>query len=113
MRLAKGEIMVLTDARLRERFGVPGIPRQVRGFRDKKLMRTSRGPAGRACQSREGDDATRHARARRWLSARDQASRVAGKRRYVTRVGSATEIEAALARMHHVGRRPASTRHRR
>src|SRR3954466_4184613 len=38
--LANWEIMVLTAARLRERFGVPGMTVDaVRGFRDKHLMK--------------------------------------------------------------------------
>src|SRR5690349_5282007 len=37
--LANWEVMVLTAARLRERFGMPGMSYDtVRGFRDKQLM---------------------------------------------------------------------------
>jgi biotin carboxylase len=45
--LANWEVMVLTAARLRERFGVPGMSVDaVRGFRDKKLMKDRVAAAG-------------------------------------------------------------------
>src|SRR3954468_24275477 len=45
--LANWEIMVLTAARLRERFGVPGMTvDEVRGFRDKQLMKERVAAAG-------------------------------------------------------------------
>nr|MBA3822210.1 hypothetical protein [Deltaproteobacteria bacterium] len=45
--LANWEVMVLTAARLRERFGLPGMSHDaVRGFRDKQLMKERVAAAG-------------------------------------------------------------------
>jgi len=60
--LANWEVMVMTAARLRERFGVPGMSVDtVRGFRDKQLMKDRVAAAGlrvpRAVRVRSATDA--------------------------------------------------------
>jgi biotin carboxylase len=103
--LANWEVMVLTAARLRERFGVPGMSVDaVRGFRDKQLMK-ERAAAG-------GVRVPRAARIRTIAEARAVADRIgyplvvkpiAGAGSADTyRVDSDAELAAALARMGHV-----------
>ena len=51
--LANWEPLVLTAARLREHFGLPGMSVDaVRGFRDKQLMKELSPPRGCACPAR-------------------------------------------------------------
>ncbi len=103
--LANWEIMVLTAARLRERFGVPGMSLDtVRGFRDKQLMKERVAAAGLRVP--------RSARVRTATDAREAAARfgyplvlkpISGAGSADTyRVGSARELEDALGRMRHV-----------
>jgi biotin carboxylase len=103
--LANWEVMVLTAARLRARFGVPGMTVDaVRGFRDKQVMKERVAAAGlRVPHS---------ARVRTATDAREGAARlgyplvlkpIAGAGSADTyRVDSDRELEDALARMGHV-----------
>jgi biotin carboxylase len=104
--LANWEVMVLTAARLRERFGVPGMSLDaVRGFRDKQLMKERVQAAGLRVPRAE--------RVRTVSEARAAAERVgyplilkpiAGAGSADThRVEDASELETALRRMLHVG----------
>jgi len=62
--LANWEVMVLTAARLRERFGVPGMSVDaVRGFRDKQLMKERVRAAGLRTPRAERVRTVREARA--------------------------------------------------
>ncbi len=103
--LANWEVMVLTAARLRERFGVPGMTVDaVRGFRDKQLMKERVAAAGLRVP--------RSVRVRTVTEARAAAEQIgyplvvkpiAGAGSADTyRVDTAAELEAALARMGHV-----------
>jgi biotin carboxylase len=103
--LANWEVVVLTAARLRERFGVPGMSVDaVRGFRDKQLMKERVAAAGLRVP--------RSARVRTLLEARAAAEQIgfplvlkpiAGAGSADTyRVDTAAELEATLARMGHV-----------
>ena len=104
--LANWEVMVLTAARLRERFGVPGMTVDtVNGFRDKQLMKERVAAAGlrvpRAVRVRTSADAR---------AAADKigfpliVKPIAGAGSADTyRVDTAAELEAALAKMRHVG----------
>ncbi|HWM86993.1 MAG TPA: ATP-grasp domain-containing protein, partial [Kofleriaceae bacterium] len=104
--LANWEVMVLTAARLRERFGVAGMTvDQVQGFRDKQLMKERVEAAGLRVPRAE--------RVRTVAEARAAAERIgfplilkpiAGAGSADThRVEDARELEAALRRMLHVG----------
>jgi len=103
--LANWEVMVLTAARLRERFGVPGMSVDtVQGFRDKQLMKERAAAAGVRVP--------RSARVRTASDARAAADRfgfplvlkpIAGAGSADTyRVDNGAELDAALARMGHV-----------
>ncbi|MDQ3367921.1 MAG: ATP-grasp domain-containing protein [Myxococcota bacterium] len=103
--LANWEVMVLTAARLRERFGLPGMSHDaVRGFRDKQLMKERVAAAGLRVP--------RSARITTASDARDAAARlgyplvlkpISGAGSADTyEVGSDRELEDALGRMHHV-----------
>jgi biotin carboxylase len=103
--LANWEVMVLTAARLRERFGVPGMSVDtVRGFRDKQLMKERVAAAGVRVP--------RAARIRTIAEARAAAEQIgfplvvkpiAGAGSADTyRVDDAAELDAALGRMGHV-----------
>ena len=103
--LANWEVIVLTAARLRERFGVPGMSVDtVRGFRDKQLMK-ERAAAG-------GVRVPRAVRVRTVGETRAAAEQIgyplvlkpiAGAGSADThRVDSAAELDAVLARMGHV-----------
>ena len=103
--LSNWEVMVLTAARLRERFGVPGMSIDaVRGFRDKQLMKDRVAAAGLRVP--------RSVRVRTASDAREGAARlgyplvlkpIAGAGSADTyRVDSGRELEDALGRMHHV-----------
>ncbi|HKE17241.1 MAG TPA: ATP-grasp domain-containing protein [Kofleriaceae bacterium] len=103
--LANWEVMVLTAARLRERFGVPGMTVDaVRGFRDKQLMKERVQAAGLRVPRAE--------RVRTISEARAAAERVgfplilkpiAGAGSADThRVDSPAELDAVLRRMLHV-----------
>ncbi len=103
--LTNWEVMVLTAARLRERFGVPGMTVDtVRGFRDKQLMKERVEAAGLRVPRAE--------RVRTIAEARSAAERIgfplilkpiAGAGSADThRVDDAGELETVLRRMLHV-----------
>jgi biotin carboxylase len=103
--LANWEIMVLTAARLREQFGVPGMTVDaVNGFRDKQLMKERVAAAGLRVP--------RAVRVRTVAETRAAAEQIgyplivkpiAGAGSADTyRVDDAAGLEATLARMHHV-----------
>jgi biotin carboxylase len=104
--LANWEVMVLSAARLRERFGVPGMTVDtVQGFRDKQLMKERVAAAGlRVPQS---------VRVRTATEARDGAAKlgyplvlkpISGAGSADTyRVNCDAELEDVLRRMQHVG----------
>jgi biotin carboxylase len=103
--LANWEVMVLTAARLRERFGVPGMTLDtVRGFRDKQIMKERVKAAGLRVPHSE--------RVRTVSEARTAAERIgfplvlkpiAGAGSADThRVEDASELETVLKRMLHV-----------
>jgi biotin carboxylase len=104
--LANWEVMVLTAARLRERFGVPGMTVDtVEGFRDKQLMKERVAKAGVRVPRAE--------RVKTLTEARAAAERIgyplilkpiAGAGSADTyKVEDATELETTLAKMLHVG----------
>jgi biotin carboxylase len=103
--LANWEVVVLTAARLRERFGVPGMTVDaVQGFRDKQLMKDRVAAAGLRVP--------RAVRVRTVAETRAAAERIgfplivkpiAGAGSADTyRADTAAELDAALARMRHV-----------
>jgi biotin carboxylase len=103
--LANWEVMVLTAARLRERFGLPGMTADtVAGFRDKQLMKQRVAAAGLRVPRAE--------RVRTIAETRAAAERVgfpliikpiAGAGSADTyRVDDAAGLDATLGRMHHV-----------
>jgi biotin carboxylase len=103
--LANWEVMVLTAARLRERFGLPGMTADtVAGFRDKQLMKQRVAAAGLRVPRAE--------RVRTIAETRAAAERIgfpliikpiAGAGSADTyRVDDAAALDATLARMHHV-----------
>jgi biotin carboxylase len=103
--LANWEVMVLTAARLRERFGVPGMTVDtVTGFRDKQLMKERVAAAGLRVP--------RAVRVRTIAETRAAAEQIgfplivkpiAGAGSADTyRVDDAASLDAALARMRHV-----------
>lgn len=104
--LANWEVLVETAARLRERFGVPGMSVDtVRGFRDKQLMKERCAAAGVRVP--------RSMRARSNAEVRAAADRlgfpmivkpIAGAGSADTyRVDSGAQLDAALGKMGHVG----------
>ncbi|MEJ7598533.1 MAG: ATP-grasp domain-containing protein [Kofleriaceae bacterium] len=104
--LANWEVMVLTAARLRERFGVPGMTVDtVQGFRDKQLMKERVAAAGIRVPKAE--------RVRTVTEARAAAERIgfplilkpiAGAGSADThKVEDAAELETVLGKMLHVG----------
>ena len=104
--LANWEVAVLTAARLRERFGVPGMTvDQVNGFRDKQIMKERVAAAGLRVP--------RAVRVRSVAEARAAAEHIgypliikpiAGAGSADTyRVDDAAELETTLGRMKHVG----------
>ena len=103
--LANWEVMVLTAARLRERFGVPGMSvATVEGFRDKQLMKERVAAAGLRVP--------RSVRVRTATDAREGAARLGYPLvlKPISGAGSADtyevrnerDLEDALARMTHV-----------
>jgi biotin carboxylase len=103
--LANWEVLVLTAARLRERFGLPGMTVDaVRGFRDKQLMKERVAAAGLRVPRSE--------RVRTVAAARAAAERmgyplvlkpISGAGSADTyRVDSDAELEATLGQMQHV-----------
>jgi biotin carboxylase len=103
--LANWEPLVILAARLRERWGIPGMSVDVvRGFRDKKLMKDRVSAAGLRVPRRD--------RIRTASEAREAAAGIgyplvlkpiAGAGSADThRVGSDAELEATLSRMGHV-----------
>ncbi len=103
--LANWEVMVLTAARLRERFGVPGMSvATVEGFRDKQLMKERVAAAGLRVP--------RSVRVRTATDAREGAARIGYPLvlKPISGAGSADtyevrnerDLEDALARMTHV-----------
>lgn len=103
--LANWEVAVITAARLRERFGLPGMSVDtVRGFRDKQLMKER--------VSRAGLRTPRSERVRTATEARAAAARIgyplilkpiSGAGSADTfKVRDASELESALAAMRHV-----------
>jgi biotin carboxylase len=103
--LANWEVLVDTAARLRERFGVPGMSVDtVRGFRDKQLMKERVAAAGlRVPRSRRVRTA-----AEAWAAAEAMGyplilKPIAGAGSADTyRLDTPAELEATLRRMHHV-----------
>jgi biotin carboxylase len=104
--LANWEVMVLSAARLRERFGLPGMTvDQVNGFRDKQLMKERVARAGLRVPKSE--------RVRTVAEARAAAERIgyplilkpiAGAGSADThKVESGAQLEAVLSKMLHVG----------
>ena len=104
--LANWEVMVLTAARLRERFGLPGMTvDQVNGFRDKQLMKERVAAAGlrvprsvrvtTATEAREGAARLGYPLVLKPISGAGSAD--------TYEVRSAAELEATLGKMHHVG----------
>ncbi|HET9627772.1 MAG TPA: hypothetical protein VFP84_40720 [Kofleriaceae bacterium] len=103
--LANWEVMVLSAARLRERFGVPGMTVDtVRGFRDKQLMKERVAAAGLRVPR-----AVRVRTVAETRAAADQigfpliVKPIAGAGSADTyRVDDGPGLDAVLARMHHV-----------
>jgi biotin carboxylase len=104
--LANWEVLVLTAARLRDKFGMPGMSYDtVRGFRDKQLMKER--------AMRGGVRVPRSARVRTVSEARAAAEKIgyplilkpiAGAGSADTyKVGSPAELESTLSKMLHVG----------
>ncbi len=103
--LANWEIMVMTAARLRERFGVPGMSvNAVNGFRDKQLMKDRVAAAGlrvpRSVRVRTATDAREGAAMMGYPLVLKPISGAGSADTYEVR--SDQELEAALGRMHHV-----------
>ena len=103
--LANWEVMVLSAARLRERFGVPGMSVDaVRGFRDKQLMKERVAAAGlrvpKAIRVRTATDAREGAAKLGYPLVLKPISGAGSADTY--RVASDRELEDALARMQHV-----------
>jgi biotin carboxylase len=104
--LANWEVMVMTAARLRERFGVPGMSvDEVRGFRDKQLMKERVAAAGLRVPRAERIRTTSEARAAAERIGYPLVLKpIAGAGSADTyRVDDAAGLEAVLARMGHVG----------
>jgi biotin carboxylase len=103
--LANWEVMVLSAARLRERFGVPGMSVDaVRGFRDKQLMKERVAAAGlrvpKAIRVRTATDARAGAAELGYPLVLKPISGAGSADTY--RVADDRELEAALGRMQHV-----------
>ena len=103
--LANWEIMVLTAARLRERFGLGGMSHDaVSGFRDKQLMKDRVAAAGvrvpRAARIRTATDAREAAAKIGYPLVLKPISGAGSADTYA--VNSDRELEEALARMRHV-----------
>ena len=103
--LANWEIMVMSAARLRERFGVPGMSvNAVNGFRDKQLMKDRVAAAGlrvpRSVRVRTATDAREGAAMMGYPLVLKPISGAGSADTYEVR--SDQELEAALGRMHHV-----------
>jgi formate-dependent phosphoribosylglycinamide formyltransferase (GAR transformylase) len=103
--LANWEVMVLSAARLRERFGVPGMSVDaVRGFRDKQLMKERVAAAGlrvpKAIRVRTATDARAGAAELGYPLVLKPISGAGSADTY--RVDDDRELEAALGRMQHV-----------
>ena len=104
--LANWEVMVMTAARLRERFGVPGMSVDaVRGFRDKQLMKDRVAAAGLRVPRAERIRTTSEARAAAERIGYPLVLKpIAGAGSADTyRVDDAAGLDAVLARMGHVG----------
>lgn len=104
--LANWEVLVLTAARLRERFGLPGMSYDtVLGFRDKQLMKERVAAAGlrvpRSHRIRTTSDARAAAERLGYPMVIKPISGAGSADTY--QVGSAAELEAVLAKMTHVG----------
>ncbi|MCX5744806.1 MAG: ATP-grasp domain-containing protein [Proteobacteria bacterium] len=102
---ANWEVMVLTAARLRERFGVPGMSVDtVRGFRDKQLMKDRVAAAGlrvpRAVRVRSATDAREGAAKLGFPLVLKPIAGAGSADTYEVR--SARDLEVALAKMTHV-----------
>ncbi len=102
---ANWEVMVMTAARLRERFGVPGMSVDaVNGFRDKQLMKDRVAAAGlrvpRAVRVRTATDAREGAAMMGYPLVLKPISGAGSADTYEVR--SDKELADALARMHHV-----------
>jgi biotin carboxylase len=103
--LANWEVMVMTAARLREKFGVPGMSVDaVRGFRDKQLMKDRVAAAGlrvpRAVRVRSATNAHEGAALLGYPLVLKPISGAGSADTYEVR--SDRELDATLARMHHV-----------
>jgi biotin carboxylase len=103
--LANWEVMVMTAARLRERFGVPGMSVDaVRGFRDKQLMKERVAAAGlrvpRAVRVRTATDAREGAAKLGYPLVLKPISGAGSADTYEVR--SDAGLEDALGRMRHV-----------
>jgi biotin carboxylase len=103
--LANWEVMVLTAARLRERFGVPGMSLDaVRGFRDKQLMKERVAASGlrvpKSARVRTATDARGAAAKLGYPLVLKPISGAGSADTYEVR--SDKELEAALGKMHHV-----------
>lgn len=103
--LANWEVMVLTAARLRERFGLPGMSvKTVRAFRDKQLMKERVQAAGlrtpRAQRVRTATEARAAAQAIGYPLVLKPISGAGSADTY--RVADAAELEKVLGKMQHV-----------
>ncbi|CAN5912920.1 ATP-grasp domain-containing protein [soil metagenome] len=103
--LANWEVMVMTAARLRERFGLPGMSVDaVNGFRDKQLMKDRVAAAGirvpRAMRVRTATDAREGAAMMGYPLVLKPIAGAGSADTYEVR--SDQELSDALARMHHV-----------
>lgn len=103
--LANWEVMVLTAARLRERFGLPGMSVEtVRGFRDKQLMKERVQAAGlRTPRSQRVGSATEARAAAQAIGYPLVLKPISGAGSADTyRVADAAELEKVLGKMQHV-----------
>ncbi|MDQ3300366.1 MAG: ATP-grasp domain-containing protein [Myxococcota bacterium] len=103
--LANWEVMVMTAARLRERFGVPGMSVDaVRGFRDKQVMKERVAAAGlrvpRSVRVRTATDAREGAAELGYPLVLKPISGAGSADTYEVR--SDRELEDVLGRMHHI-----------
>jgi biotin carboxylase len=104
--LANWEVLVLTAARLRERFGLPGMSLDtVRGFRDKQLMKQRVAAAGlrvpRALRARTVAEAQAAAAAIGYPLILKPIDGAGSADTY--RLDSAEQLPGVLAAMRHVG----------
>ena len=103
--LANWEVMVMTAARLREKFGVPGMSVDiVNGFRDKKLMKDRVARAGlrvpRSVRVRNAHDAHEGAALMGYPLVLKPIAGAGSADTYEVR--SQQELDVALAKMRHV-----------